>query len=378
MKRKTNTAALLLMALALFLVGVGLWQTACAPDLLEYVLIAPREEGEIARLLGKKDDALETMKDTFSASAVKASAHGIYISAKDAGTGVQAALTAGGEGFFEVFPEYLKAGRLLSETELRTGAAKAVLDEDLAFALFPTVDPIGRTISADGVDLEVVGVVRHSRRVGETELYGVYAPLLAVQELPMETLSLAVLPLPGSGASIMFETTASDSWRAGGSFYNYAKETLRARLPLLYTAILFGFALLVGLLHRLNGLTISAVGKLRARLEHDYLPKVLPRMIAYALCLLAAYALLVLAAWRLGAWAVEPLYVFPEWVPENLVKWSAIRDVFWNLAVDASRSIDVAPAAVRALQFWAGVIRWGTIFGLVSALLLAFGRKSGK
>lgn len=375
MKRKWNAAACLLLALGLLLTGCGLFFGRGPEGLLEYVLIAPKEEGAIERLVEKKDEALESMAETLRCSTVSAQMNGAYIAAEDAGTSAQAALLAGSEGFFEVYPRYLVSGRLLSETELRTGEAKAVLDEDLAFKLFPTVDPIGQVISADGIEMEVVGVVRHARRVGETELHSIYAPLLAVQELPFETVMLSAIELPNSGANIMFGTVASDSWQGGGYDYRMEKEVLRARLPVLYSAVVFAFACVVWLIRRVNGLTVAFAANIRERLRREYIGRILPKAVPAGLGLLALYAALGCAAWFTGLRAVEPLYIFPEWVPENLVQWAAIRDVFWNLAVDGVRLIDVASAQVRAVQFWGGVINWGVLFLLMSAILLLCGRR---
>ncbi|MDO4740634.1 MAG: ABC transporter permease [Eubacteriales bacterium] len=375
MKRKKSAAAYLLLALALLLTGAGLWFTAIGEDLLEYVLLAPADEKEIIQLAEKKEDALEEMSDVLRASTVSGRAKGVHVSSADSADGAQAALHAGGEGFFEVYPKYLISGRLISETELRTGAPKALLDEELAFKLFPTVDPIGRKISVSGVELEVVGVVRHSRRVGETELYNVYAPLPAMSGVPFETLSLSAVPLPGSGAHIMFETIASDSWRAGGYFYRMEKEALRARLPVLYIGAIFAFAGVLWLVRKVNGLVLAFIGDIRARLQSSYAAKLLPRILSGILGLLLLYAALGCAAWFIGLQAVEPLYIFPEWVPENLVQWASIRKVFWNLATAASQQVNVASGDVRALQFWGGVIRWGVLFGLSGVVLLAHGRR---
>lgn len=370
MKRKHRTGALLLAALGLFLIGTGLWQIRDAGNLLEYVLIAPQAPAEIAELVQKKEDALEGMAEALEASCVTATATGAYVSAPDMGTSAQATLFAGGDGFFQVYPRYLVSGRLPSETELKKGEPTAALDEDLAFALFPTVDPVGQTISVNGTQLRVVGVVRHERHVGEADLYTVYAPLLSVQEQPFSILTLSAKPLHGSGASVMFADTASDNWAPGGEMYNTDKETMRAKLPLRYALVLFAASLLLRAFGLVRSLGRRAAEDIHLRLQTKYLKVLLGRIAAWAAALAASCAVLLGALYAVAGVAVAPLYVFPEWVPDNIVEWSSIRDVFWNLATEGVQMISAATGAVRAIQFWAGVIQWGTIFGLIAALLL--------
>lgn len=375
MKRKYSAAACVLLLFALLLTGAGLWNARGRGPLLQYVVIAPQGEGEIARLVRQKDDALEDLSDAISASAVTAIETNAFVSAPDAGTSAQATLRAGGEGFFEVFPRYLVSGRLLSETELEKGEKKAVLDEDLAFKLFPTINPVGAKITVGGSELEIVGVVRHQRRVGETDLYSVYAPVLALLDAEYEIIALSALPVEGSGAAIMFEDSAEALWQGGGFFCDFEKEALRAQLPLLYTMVIFGFAAAIWLLRRVNSLAMQAVGSIKRRMEDEYAARLAPRMILYAAGLIAAYAAVFGLMWLIGTQAVRPLYTFPEWVPENIVEWSAIRDVFWNLAVQGAKMTNAASGEMRALQFWAGTVRWGVLFGLVGMLLVLVSAK---
>lgn len=378
MKRKHRIGVWLLAALGLVLISAGLFFTVETKPLLEYVLPAVQSESEIAALVKKKDESLQSMAGSLEASCVAATMSGVAVSAPDAGTSAQAALFAGGEGFFEVYPRYLRSGRLLSETELKNGACRAVLDEDLAFKLFPTIDPVGQKISINGIELEVVGTVRHSRRVGEAELYTVYAPLLAVKNAPFEIMTLSAKPLSGSGASVMFESTASDNWRSGGEMLQTQKEVQRALLPIRYVLCIFAVAVLVRLLGVVNGFSHRAIDDIRQRLKQDYIKKLLPRIAVYALGLLACYGILVLFAYFVAERAAAPLYIFTEWVPDSIVEWSSIRAVFWNLAIDAVRPVRAATGTIRAIQFWAGVIRWGVLFCLCSCVLLLLPKKTGQ
>lgn len=365
MKRKVNKGACLLLALALFLLGAGLWNTMGTQGLMQYVLIAPKEEGAIAQLVKKKDNE----ELAIGVSTITATASGVSVSAKNVDSSTQATLFAGTENFFEVYPRYLTAGRLFSQTELKKGEKLAVLDEDMAFQLFPTIDPLGQKIQIDGVELEVIGVVHHEYRVGDLDKFSVYAPLLALQNANYSIVTLSAKPMPGSGMSVTFETMASDYWASGGYCYNLEKEASRAFLPVRYTLVAFGIAAIVWIVHLLNRFLLDRVQRVRMRFKREYLPTILPQILLYILLFLVLYGLVCVLAWLLASWAVAPLYQFPEWVPESIVKWSSIRDVFWNLAISSVQMVNVATTQVRALQFWAGVVRWGVLLTLVSVIL---------
>ena len=81
---------------------------------------------------------------------------------------------------FQVRPKLLRYGRLPYEEELKSGRKVAVLDEDLALKLFRVADPLGRKVFIGGESYEVIGIARHSKRVGEYQAYTAYIPLNSV------------------------------------------------------------------------------------------------------------------------------------------------------------------------------------------------------
>ena len=88
-------------------------------------------------------------------------------------------------------------GRLFTAEELASGASVALLDEQLALALFREVDITDRTFTLGGLTFQVIGVVRHARQVGDATDYGAYIPLLS--GLEPDALVVEADPLPGVG-----------------------------------------------------------------------------------------------------------------------------------------------------------------------------------
>ena len=77
------------------------------------------------------------------------------------------------------------------------------------------------------------------------------------------------------------------------------------------------------------------------------------------------YGAIIALAWALMSFSVQPLYVFTEWVPDNIVEWSSLMKVFTNLTAAAARPVRVGSRELRVVEFWGGVVRWGTIFALL-------------
>ena len=61
----------------------------------------------------------------------------------------------------EVHDTYVEKGRFLSATDVDRAAAVVVIGSDIADALFPFVDPVGKDISLDGGASSVIGVLQH-------------------------------------------------------------------------------------------------------------------------------------------------------------------------------------------------------------------------
>lgn len=55
-----------------------------------------------------------------------------------------------GEGWLDVHPHFLTDGWLFTQTDYEKGNRVAVLDEKLAFQLFPTDEPVGRSAARSG------------------------------------------------------------------------------------------------------------------------------------------------------------------------------------------------------------------------------------
>ncbi len=399
-KRKLRGKWLLALGALLMAVALGMLQTQ--PSVLQYCIIAPQEEAAAAPDAAQAEQQTETQQESapsqsalsglisswnarveedlaevLESASIAARDYGFAFSG--AGGSGTATLTAVGENWFSVYPRYLVSGRLMSADELRDGARVIVLDEPLAFKLFPTADPLEGKVQIGAAWYSVIGVVRYARGVGEYEQHQAYIPLASAAKdaLQMEIVEVSGRPLPRSGASRTFET-AAETWNAGGTFVDTDKEVMRGSIIARVLAIVLGMYLILYLLRRVNRRAAAFGSGIRARLKTEYLRVMLPSLLPRGLLLGALYALLIGAAYGVLTLAIEPMYVFTEWIPDVLVELSSITERFWQLTSAAARPVFIRTREYAEIRFWSGMLRWGAVAFLTGALVMALSARSGK
>ncbi|MBR0408045.1 MAG: hypothetical protein IJI53_08410, partial [Clostridia bacterium] len=82
------------------------------------------------------------------------------------------------------------------------------------------------------------------------------------------------------------------------------------------------------------------------------------------------FGALIGATYLLLVFSAQPLYVFTEWVPDNIVEWSSLKRVFWNLTASAANLTRFATRELRVIEFWGGVLRWGIVAALLGVALM--------
>jgi putative ABC transport system permease protein len=68
------------------------------------------------------------------------------------------------QAYEEVHDSYVEKGRFLSGADVDRGSSVVVVGSDIADALFPFVDPIGKEVSLDGKRVTVIGVLQRKGR----------------------------------------------------------------------------------------------------------------------------------------------------------------------------------------------------------------------
>ncbi len=280
----------------------------------------------------------------------------------------QARLTALNENAFRLEPQYLHFGRLFYPEELKKGADVILLDEQLALALFKISQPIGRTVTVSGIDFTVIGILRHSKTVGESEDYGAYVPLAYLwdKEIQLQALQVTARPIPGAGARSIF-AAAMENWKSGGTLIDLGKEAMGAMLPIRVLLFFLGAAVFFRMLGIWNGQFNRFFADYRQRLYSQYAIKLMPRLTIGILVLAAGYGALALLISWLISYLVAPVYTFTEWVPAILVEWKDIQKAFWQVWQSASRLQELRSPELNHIRFYGMLTAW---FSAASAVTL--------
>lgn len=365
-KLRRGACFLLLVGLLAAVVSTGF--LCSIPDTLQYAVAAPNGETDLKQALAAKKETAEQLADCTHAIAVGAITEKASVSAGEMNE--SAMVYAVGEGWFEIYPVFMREGRRLTETELRQGDSVALLDEKLAFLLFGSELPSDASVDIDETEYRVVGTIRHSQSVGESMEHCVYVPLTSAPKARRDVLMTAAKPIANSGAQTMFESAMRSAWRSDGCFYSVKKEALRQMMLPRILLGLFGLSAVMALMRRMNRLFSKKVERYREKLRWNYFKDTLPVLLGMIVVCLLGYAVILTMLYALIAFSVQPLTVFTEWVPENFVKWSSLKNVFWNLTNSAAKLVKVGTREMRRLEFWGRILRWGTI-SVLSGVLLA-------
>lgn len=353
-------------AACLVLVLTGVWKVEHTPRLLQYVIEAPADANELTELGKSRETALDDMKEAVEASCVVAYTSSATIEAGE--INYQTAMYAGTGDMFSVYPEYLKEGRLPSATELKEGADVIALNESLAFALFPTTGALDAKVKLGEKEYTVVGVTYDDIRIVDASRYAAFLPLDSIADAVFETLTLSVLPVPDSGADILFKNTAPVTWCGGGDTYVLDKEVMRTILPIRIPFTVVCAALFIALGRRIVKLYTERTGEIAERLRYSYLAKLLPRISVYIAAAAVITGIFGYAVYRFADWVLIPLRVFPEWVPDDPTRWSSILNVIRSMASAGSSMVKVRTGEMCVLDYWHTIISYSTVAMLVLAL----------
>lgn len=347
-------------------------------DVLQYCVTAPEpgEKGE--NLLALERAAVKAgseMKDAFAWTALGGECGEVSVSSGSASA--TANLIAIGEGWQEVYPRFLKKGRLIGEGEIHDGATVVMLDEGLAFMLFGTDLPEDAAVKLNGATYSVAGTVRHGgsvfggRGVGDAVAYDAYIPLTtaAKKGVAMSSLTLSALPRESAGAEVMFRQVA-EQWAAGGQLVNLKKEAMRRTILPRVILLIVGMYAMIGLFKRMTNLAEGWFARFRQALRGQYFKALLPRLAGIVALTILGFGALIGATYLLLVFSAQPLYVFTEWVPDNIVEWSSLKRVFWNLTSSAAALTRVGTRELCVVEFWGGALRWGIVTALLGVALL--------
>ena len=282
-----------------------------------------------------------------------------------------------GEDGLEVHPLFLRYGRFFYPEELKNGEKVALLDEQLALDLFRVGDPLERKVVIEGIEYRVIGIVRHSKQVGDFWDYGAYVPLMSVLSAPVQLDALLVEaePNPGVGASVSFESLVTN-WRSGGSVIDLGKQGMAAGMWLRVLLFLIGMTATLRLIGLLNHAVSYYAKRYRQKLQVRYAIRLMPELLGMIALFALGYGAAALLAAGLMNYIIKPVYTFTEWIPAVLVEWSDIAAAFWKVWQPGATLSEMRTPELLRLR-WLTLLVQGSSAGVGVLLALAYARLRG-
>ena len=210
-------------------------------------------------------------------------------------------------------------GRLLYPDECIYGERVALVDEQLAVALFQYAEPLGEEIEVAGQRYRIVGVIKAGKRVGDQMDYSLYVPLRSLEETNVSLTALVyeARPVQGAGGWSAFQTAAQKL--GDGTTISLIKERMNAAMPMRMLFTLLGMALALWGVRWMNRRSARFAAAYHDACKTQYAAR-LWALRQDGCCLLAlGYVACAAALAWLFTRLVEPVYTFPEWVPAVLV-----------------------------------------------------------
>ena len=392
MKRRFHLSFLLLAGI--LMLGAGLIGLTTVPDLMQYAFIPQAEtetvmpetlpaEGESAgqlpaetksTMLEQYDKALAEMGSAFPKLTLHGVKSGAGLDCMDEHQAVY--LYAVGPSWNEVYTPRIVNGRELVRLDAEYKNDAIILDEQTAFKFFHTEDPIGRKVTLNGTEMEVAGVAAHSRRIGETGEFAAWVPLGTVKNCELMVLSAAERSI---SLFAVFQNQAQAYFGTDGTAISLTKEKTRALMPLLLIFLVVAVWLLKRWIRWVAGYGRARVAEVKAESKKRYALQLIPYLAAKLLPAALLIALTAAACYGVAVLAVSPLWSFPEWVPETLGEYPSWISKFWDLTGMGTKTVSIRTPELAEVQFWSGLILWGTILILLRAAkntLTGFGRKN--
>lgn len=343
MKKATWWQTALLLVFAALLLFAQ-WQIHVTGDHLQYLIPAPAPMTDAGgddanppppnRQLTELQESLGSVTEEWQDVMVCWTLTGIMDQASLTGSAGSASgrLTLMGENGLTVHPLYLRSGRLFQPDEIKNGDKVILLDEQLALELFRVSEPIDREVQLGSATYRVIGIVRHTKRVGDLQEYGAYIPLSSVidQSLALDALMVEAEPLKGVGASVAFSNVMA-VWQQGGTVIDLGKEGMAAGLWLRVLVFLIAMTAVLRLIRWLNHRVGYYARRYHAQLQVRYAVRLMPELIGVILLFALGYGTAALLTAAAMNYIIQPVYTFTEWIPAVLVEWEDIAAAFWKV-----------------------------------------------
>lgn len=245
-------------------------------------------------------------------------------------------------------------GSFITQKQEKEGAMIAVIDEELAWDLFKSVDATGKTLDIYGKTFQVTGVLKKEGsiigKLTDDGMPKVYIPAKVMLDMD-NTAGITAMQIRTADGNTLDQNKSNVSAALGQiskdpSNYNIVDYNLKYALmrqgPLLF-AFVMGIASMLILLKHVKKLTIKAYSLITEGCRTDYLSNVIKEnkaeLAVYLLEMMAVFIGIVLI-WR--GISFKP-YIPPRYIPDELIDISYYRNIIKGFIQGGIRDMGYIP-----------------------------------
>lgn len=357
-KRRLSVPGIVLIVLSFALIVPALVLLHSVSNNFQYILPGAANGQELRALYQEGEKMLEALSEWTDQASILGKAQGVALSTDY--SSASATLYAVPMGYFDMRHETLKAGRLISGGDMKNCRDVILIDEKLAYQLFPGADAIGKTVTMGEIEWTIVGLLQNVPRFGETSEWTVYIPILASFEHgpPMQTLEMNLRCKSRDTPSAILKNELMNG-RSDGSFYELSKEKTAALMPLRWLLVILGSTFIRWLVHCLTGYAQNQIHAYREMLAVKYAKQLMGWLMFRGMILLLGFLIVAGVTYGVLSLIMQAALAFPDWIPEKPVSIASYISRFWSLHRSTAASIRLCSQESSVIALAAWLIRWG-------------------
>lgn len=372
--RNTRKLALVCLLIGIiFLVGSMLLLYGKS-NMLQFVLDAPAEKDLQQSVSQELIQQLNTLSSVVEEYTFCTRAQGQNIASPF--SNISATIYGIHENYFDFRFEALLSGRSINKNDIVNNNPVIMLDQQSALALYSGVDILGKYVTIGSEAYRVIGVFNGGWQVGEADSCIAFIPFPTGIQNGINTNTIECL-MHCSGnvsiASTVVKNTLS-AWKPSGCFYSMQREKITASMPL-RIVLLIASAEMIGFLFRiLKRFVQTRIYRGKEQLQQRYFSQCWRRFAAQLMIALLGYSLALAATWGLLQFAMMPLYVFTEWIPEHLFELSSWWERISGLQAEAAAALHIKSREISCAHIGSLFNQWGA-FALMVGICLVRNKK---
>lgn len=361
-----------LLFVGILLIAFGMFLICYTSDHMQYIKAAESSESDLHQQYSIGEDIRKSITEYGGAGSIDFRMWEVSVGT-DNGENI---ITVYGidKYYFGIYHETLTEGRLISDRDIREAGNVIVIDQSLAYHLFPGGDAIGRTLRMGKREWTVIGLIRTVPRFGEVNDSVAYIPITTLGEYPFQPQTLEIHLQKGENTPTAVLKNMIMEKAESGTWIYLSAEKIKAMMPLrLITVALLCF-LICQLLRKSKSYAKNSYSQFRDKLTEKYAVNVIGWIVFRSLIFLMIWIVICGAVFA-TAWLIRQVVLtFPEWIPDKPFSLQSYIRRFWFIHHEESVGIQYLSHDLSTIQLGEGMIRIGCI-GFLAGCWIGIQRK---